>query len=185
MDLQTVSQVATCVSATFIAVGSVLTLRHFRLARTGDFIQRFNSPGFQATRVAVDQYMHSLDSQDYETKCATFRTLLTTHTPENIILRDHIWSLCMLFSELGFAKRSLQIHPTAVKSLNRLIPCYWHALAPYVREFNIREDFLKERDKRPIDDPNVKLGAFAGFRYIYLWFKQHGEENMKSNSHPV
>lgn len=162
------------ISPLLVALGAFFTVRHFRLNRTYEFMARFNSPGFRETRIEVDKFLLPLKGRTFEQQCQSFRALLLSEKVEDVELRHHLWSLAMLFTELGHAKRSLQINPSAVKMFDRLVPCYWHMLRPYIREFNIRENFIRDHDDRPLEDVRVPLGAFRGFRYIYLWFNKNG-----------
>ena len=45
--------------------GLWLTVRHFKLARTVSYIERFNDPGMIETRAAVDAWLSSSDSDEH------------------------------------------------------------------------------------------------------------------------
>ena len=82
-------------SITLVAVGLLLSIRHFRLTRTVSYIERFNSVDMIETRAKVDEWTAS--STDDEERLRKLE--------ENHLLNAHVKAFLNLLTELAIAHR--------------------------------------------------------------------------------
>ena len=115
-----------------VVAGLLLTHRHFKIARTVSYIERFNNPGMVGTRAKVDEWLESSSDDERRIVAAT----------DDSVLKASIFAFLNLFVELGIAYRyGLLNRKVAFDMWDQLVPEYWKKL-----EFWVRHNRLQGRD---------------------------------------
>lgn len=110
-------------SITLVAVGLLLSIRHFRLTRTVSYIERFNSVDMIETRAKVDEWTAS--STDDEERLRKLE--------ENHLLNAHVKAFLNLLTELAIAHRyGLLIPEVTFQLWYPAVPEQWERLRFYI-----------------------------------------------------
>ena len=114
---------ANAIGPVLIVIGLLVSIRHFKAARTVSYIERFNHPDMASTRATVDVWLASSTSDDERYQAAK-------DDPE---LDAKINAFMNIFTELGIAYRfGLLDKKIAFAIWDVLAPNYWVKLKFYI-----------------------------------------------------
>lgn len=112
------------ITGPLLVVGGLwLTVRHFKIARTVSYIERFNHPDMVTIRAAVDAWLKSSEEDDERMEQAK----------SDPVLNVQILTFMNLFVEVGIAYRCRTLNRSVAFDIwSQLVPEYWQNLQFYV-----------------------------------------------------
>ncbi len=122
--MESLVSIFSAITGPLLVVGGFwLTVRHFKIARTVSYIERFNHPDMVATRAAVDSWLQSSEADEPRIERAK----------ADPVLNVQILTFLNLFVEVGIAHRYRTLNRTVAFDLwSQLVPEYWRKLRFYV-----------------------------------------------------
>lgn len=138
---------------------------------TMTFMHRYSEPAFVRIRDEVDGFLASIRPYTWEEKVDAAREVCRRQDANAIQLYNRLHAVGMFFAEIGvgFATGLIDVRGLAI--FDRLLPQYWHEMAPFIVAAHIEFGFEVD-----LTSPLVSqdLALFNKFRYAYAAMVEQG-----------
>lgn len=128
------------------------------------FMHRFSEPAFVAFRDDVDVFVSSIRNRPFEEQIAAARQVCRREDAASIRLYNRLHAVSMFFAEIGVGFETGLIDVRGLAIFDRLLPQYWHELAPFIVAAHIESGWVVD-PAQPLVSQELEL--FNMFRYAY------------------
>ena len=116
----------------FLIFGYNLTIKHFKMSKSSDFLERFLSKEMIESRSCVDRVFEQNDLKS---------ALEYLYRPENIDDLNKVRSFANFFQELSIAKKMNLVSDKYVKDTFDYLVCkYWSLLSGWISDYRSKSD---------------------------------------------
>lgn len=109
----------------------LLTWRHFSAAQAAAMMARFSGRDMVEMRHEIEALLSDMRLLSEQAKVERFR-VICRRTKDTVELYNQLHAVSMFFAEIGVCFKSRLFVKREFVVFDRLLPYYWHELAPFI-----------------------------------------------------